>query len=80
MFVTFLWVFQKQEKYDHAFDIAFEVETTASCETDDDYPTKDELFAALIKRINDLKTNVMYFAWPLVGLQTASACPFVFYE
>ena len=45
------------KKYNHAFDIAFSIVTEASCKTenDGDYPTEQEIFEALEKRISDLK-------------------------
>ena len=38
--------------YNHAFTIAFEVITKASCETKDDYPTPDVVRSALIGRLS----------------------------
>ena len=43
-----------EKLYNHAFDIAFALETTASCEGDD-YPTKNEVLDALEKRLEDLR-------------------------
>lgn len=37
--------------YNHAFDIAFTVITKASCETEDDYPTPQEIRIAILKRL-----------------------------
>lgn len=47
------------KKYNHAFTIAFSIVTTASCETEKplDYPSENELFAAIEKRIAALKNS-----------------------
>lgn len=47
------------KKYNHAFDIAFSIITTAPCgilETDQ-YPSEEEIFEAIDKRITNLKNN-----------------------
>lgn len=45
------------KKYNHAFTIAFEVETDASCDTDEDYPSEEEILDALARRILGLKES-----------------------
>lgn len=45
------------KKYNHAFTIAFEVETDASCEIDEDYPTDEEILDALARRVLSFKEN-----------------------
>lgn len=46
-------------KYNHAFTLAFSIETKKSCksDSDDDYPSEYELHLAIQKRLNDLKNN-----------------------
>ena len=45
-----------RKKYNHAFTIAFEVITKASCDGND-YPTEEELLAALEKRLRSFCSN-----------------------
>ena len=46
-------------KYNHSFTIAFSVVTTASCDTltDTDYPSEEEIFTAMERRIADLRNS-----------------------
>lgn len=52
-----------EKKYNHAFTIAFSIDTDAPCEDSEnipgDYPTEDELLRALLKRVENLKDNPM---------------------
>lgn len=39
------------KKYNHAFTFAFPVDSDASCENDDDYPTPSEIRSAIVNHL-----------------------------
>ena len=47
------------KKYNHAFTIAFTVNSDARCDRDNDkyFPTREEMFAGIKKRIADLENS-----------------------
>lgn len=47
----------KPTRYSHAFTLPFEVTTTSSCKTDEDYPSAAELIVALEQRLSKLRSN-----------------------